>query len=306
MPSHIDLSLFSASQLVRLRFVDFRLFFTGQIGRADLMERFGIAEAAASKDLSAYREAAPGAVTYDTTQKSYFITEHYQRSFIAQEKAVHLLRALAHGAGDDFGGSNETLIPCELPSRLHRPNIEIVAKVSRAIYAGQALEISYLSRNTTQCRTIIPFSLAGNGLRWHVRAFDRKRHQFGDFVINRIEDAHILPDAEVFPHERKDYDKQWNRIVELELVPHPKLTAKRFVEVEHGMVNGVLHHEVRAALAGYVLRLWNVDCTKDASLRKEKTGHEHQLWLSNSLALYGVDGVEIAPGFVPEKTTEFN
>ena len=304
MPESLDTSIYPASQRVRLRYIDFRLFFTGCIKRTDLMDRFSIAEAAASKDLAAYREAAPDAVAYDAASKTYFVTKTYTRTFVRDVKAVHLLRALVHGMGDEFGSSQEPLIPCELPSRLHRPHIETVAQVSRAIYAGHALEVDYLSRETSECRVLIPFSLAGNGLRWHVRAYDRRRNRFGDFVVNRIENARILPDEPVAPHERKEFDKQWNRIVELELVPHPKLASKRFVELEHGMTNGVLNHEVRAALAGYLLRLWNVDCTPDASLRGNKFGHEYQLWLRNPQTLYGVDNVHIAPGYQSASNAE--
>lgn len=294
---------YSHAQRARLQFIDFRLFFTGVVRRADLMERFGIAEAAASKDLAAYRDAVPDAVTYDAAQKAYFITKAYSRSFIRDVKAVHLFRALVHGMGDEFGSAQESLVPCELPARLHRPNIEIAARVARAIYGGHPLEINYLSRNTARKRVIVPFSFAGNGLRWHVRAFDRSKKRFGDFVINRIEDAHVVQAEVAQPHERKDHDKQWNRIVDLEIVPHPKLQSKRFVEVEHGMENGVLHHEVRSTLAGYILRLWNVDCTKDARLRGDDFGHEYQLWLRNPLALYGVEGTEIAPGYVRDPSS---
>lgn len=291
---------YSSAQLVRLRFIDFRLFFTGCVRRSDLMQRFGLAEAAATRDLAAFREASPGSIEYDGTQKAYSITESYSRTFIKGIQAKDLLRALVHGMGDDFGGSHEPLISCELPSRLHRPNIEIVSIVSRAIYAGHVIEVDYLSSRTAKRRRIVPFTMVGNGLRWHVRAFDRIEGEFRDFVINRILQANALPDEPVPSEERKDFDKQWNRIVELELIPHPAISKPRYVEVEHGMVDGVLRHEVRAALAGYVLRLWNVDCSKDASLRGEGYGSEYQLRLRNRVTLYGVKGLEIAPGFSPE------
>lgn len=304
MAKELDSSEFSPTQRIRLHFIDFRLFFSGCVKRTDLMERFGIAEAAASRDLALYREAAPDAVSYDATRRGYFVTSSYKRTFIRDVKAVHLLRALVHGMGDEFGGSQEPLIPCELPSRLHRPHIETVALVSRAIYAGCALEIGYLSRWSTQKRVVIPFSLAGNGLRWHVRAFDRLKGRFSDFVINRIESARVLPTEPIASHERKNCDNQWNRIVDLELVPHPKLATGRFVELEHDMTDGLLHHEVRAALAGYILRLWNIDCTKDASLRGDRFGNEYQLWLRNPMTLYGVDNVHIAPGYQQENQSE--
>jgi hypothetical protein len=46
-----------------------------------------------------------------------------------------------------------------------------------------------------------------------------------------------------------------------------------------------------------VLRRWNVDCTKLASLR---TG-EYQLWLKNQASLANTDNLAIAPGYISEE-----
>ena len=55
----------------------------------------------------------------------------------------------------------------------------------------------------------------------YVRAFDRRRKDFRDFVITRMRRPVMLKESEVLPHEKSDQDIQWTRIVELELVPHP-------------------------------------------------------------------------------------
>ena len=59
------------------------------------------------------------------------------------------------------------------------------------------------------------------------------------------------------------------------------------------MKEGVLRINVRAAVAGYVLRRWNVDCTEDHSLN----GAEYHLWLRNGQSLYGVQNLVLAPGY---------
>ena len=59
------------------------------------------------------------------------------------------------------------------------------------------------------------------------------------------------------------------------------------------MKNGVLAQNIRAAVAGYLLRWWNVDCTAEGTLE----GPEYHLWLRNRQALYGVENIELAPGF---------
>ena len=126
---------------------------------------------------------------------------------------------------------------------------------------------------------------------------DRRSGEFRDFVLARIADARALIAeriGQVGDHETPVNDHQWNRIVDLELVPHPaNVQHPDTIEAEYGMENGQLKVLVRAALAGYLLRRWNVDCTENHSLR----GSEFHLWLRNRQALYGVTNLVLAPGY---------
>jgi hypothetical protein len=81
--------------------------------------------------------------------------------------------------------------------------------------------------------------------------------------------------------------------VELDLVPHPNQEYPEIIENDYGMTDGVLHLKIRAAVAGYVLRQWIVDCSSGHSLQ----GNEYRLWLKNHLALYGVSSAKFAPGY---------
>lgn len=123
--------------------------------------------------------------------------------------------------------------------------------------------------------------------------------QFRDFVLTRIKDANLSdpsrPDGKVDEErERVQQDKQWNRIVDLELIPHPKIKHPEAVMLDYGMFDGCLKVEVRSAVAGYLLRLWNVDCSKEHIL----SSPEMQLALRNSEALYGVENAMLAPGVI--------
>jgi len=156
------------------------------------------------------------------------------------------------------------------------------------------LRIDYHSITSGQSeREIVPFALIDNGLRWHVRAFDRKSGEFRDFVITRIKAPTLLKRSEVRENERSDQDIQWTRIVELELVPHPDQPRPEITEMDYRLDHGVLRMKLRAATAGYILRQWSVDCSPDHSLR----GHEYRLWLKDHLALYGVKNALLAPGY---------
>lgn len=282
----------SQAQQERLFHIDFKLRFLGAVNRADLVTRFGIKAAAATRDLSLYKELAPKNLEYDTKAKTYIQSDHFKPIFDYSQSQA--LAALCYGLGDDYVGTHRPLISAETPTQLNPPQLDTLAKVSQAIYQKRALQIQYRSLSSgLTTREIVPFALVDNGLRWHVRAYDRKRERFTDFVINRIAKPKLLNESTIPANETKDADIQWNRIVEMHLVPHPRLQYPETIEYEYGMQNGMLKVNVRAAVAGYVLRRWNVDCSENHAL----TGAEYHLWLKNRQTLYGVENLVIAPGY---------
>ena len=285
----------SQNQRERLNYLEFRLFFTGRISRADLIQRFGISEAAATRDLAIYREEAAQNLEFDTTTKTYRIAESFSLRFLKDIDSKQLLRALVHGIGNDFGTEPESLVACELPSRLQAPAAEVIAAVSRAICQKAVLRIEYLSDSGNHgAREIVPFSFVGTGLKWLVRAYCRRKKIFCDFVINRIKQAEVLRDSSPLPAEDKQNDDEWNRMLRLELIPHPKASPakKAMTAQEFQMSDGVYILRIRAALAGYILRLWSVDCSPNQSEEL------FPLCLRNLVALHDVDNAVLAPGYV--------
>ena len=159
--------------------------------------------------------------------------------------------------------------------------------------AKRPVAIRYHSMSSGESeRVIVPFALVDSGLRWHVRAFDRKSGEFRDFVVTRIE-ASTLLDEEPQANEQPDNDIQWTRIVELDFVPHPRLERPEIIKMDYGMTDGSIRMRVRAAVAGYMLQHWRVDCSPDHRLKEE----QYRLWLSDPLALYGVENAKLAPGY---------
>jgi hypothetical protein len=276
----------------RLAFVELRVRFIGDIRRQDLVSRFGIQSAAATRDLAIYKELAPGNIDYDTKAKCYVLGEDFKPLFDFPPERV--LSWLTQGFGDGEPSQLKAWVASEIPSRLTHPDLDVLACVTRAIHQECPIRVEYHSISSGQTeRQIVPFALIDNGLRWHVRAFDRKSKEFRDFVITRIKGPVLLRDEEVQAHERGDQDIQWTRIVELELIPHPDQPRSEVTEMDYGMRDGVLRMKLRAATAGYILRKWSVDSSPDHSLR----GPEYRLWLKNPLALYGVRSAVLAPGY---------
>ena len=281
----------SQSQKERLFHIDFKLRFLGLINRNDLVTRFGIKQAAATRDIALYKELAPNNLTYDTKAKTYFQADKFKPLF--ECSGPQALSALSQGLGDDSVSQPSSLIETDIPSALNTPNLDVLAEITKAIFQEKAVKIEYrsLSSGLTK-REIVPFALVDNGLRWHIRAFDRKSESFRDFVLNRISKPKRLGD-DIPKEQTREADIQWNRIVEMHLVPHPSLTHPETIETEYAMQNGMLKIQVRAAVAGYILRKWNVDCTEQHSLNSP----EVHLWLKNTPTLYGVENLAIAPGF---------
>ena len=260
------------AQQERLAFLELRAFFAGELRRGDIEGRFGVKPAAASRDLSAYREFTEANLIYDKADRCYRPTPEFQPLF--EFSTDRVLAWLLQGFGDGLDLKQRMPAPCEGPGNLVKPDLEVLGAITRAMCAKRALRVSYMSLSSGgKRRDIVPVALADNGLRWHVRAYDRERGRFSDFVLTRLSKPQQM-ETPVAEHELLAADEQWVRIVDMELVPLTGLSWPKAVEADYDMVGGVLRLKVRAALAGYVLRRWSVDSTPDHSLGPAN----HQLW----------------------------
>ncbi|MBO9356879.1 WYL domain-containing protein [Bordetella petrii] len=287
-----SLANLSQAQKDRLKHVELRLRFLGEIQRPALMQRFGIASAAASRDLALYKDLAPNNIVYDDKTKRYLLGASFEPLFPIP--ADQVLSWLVEQQGDTSAPSSEALLPCAVPGSLSLPSQDVLSSITRAIHCKQALSIQYHAVSSGHStREIVPFALLNTGLRWHVRAFDRKSLQFRDFVLTRIHNPTVCIERPPARDELFEQDIQWTRIVELELVPHPDQPHPEITQMDYRMTDGVLRLKLRAAIVGYALRKYSVDCSPDHSLR----GPEYRLWLKDSLALYGVENAIVAPGY---------
>lgn len=280
----------------RLAFMELSVRFIGEMRRPDLVSRFGIQSAAAIPDLALYKDRAPGNIDYDSKAKTFGSELRAVFEFTSER----VLSWLTQGFGDGEPMRLKAWVVSESPSRLTHLDLDVLACVTRAIHQKCPIAIEYHTISNDRAeRQIVPFALIDNGLRRHVRAFDRKSQEFRDFVITRIRHPQVLKDEKPEPHEISDQDIQWTRIVEFELVPHPDQPRPEITVMDYWMQNGALRMKLRAATAGYILRKWSVDCSPDHSL----SGHEYRLWLKDTLALYGVKNALLAPGYrSPDKT----
>jgi hypothetical protein len=250
----------------------------------------------ATRDIALYRELAADNCEFDNPGKLYRQSKLFSPLF--EHDARKTLVKLANNISDGFDAIGDIQFPIEAPSQLNVPDIFIVARLVQAILNNKSVSVIYTSLSSgSASRELAPHSIVDNGLRWHVRAFDRKSSSFRDFVLTRISKVKLLDDSDdktPKQHEDKLEDHQWQRIMPLQLISHPNnVQFPTAIEMDYGMSDGVLNLNVRAAFAGYLLRRWNVDCTENASLK----GGEYQLWLRNQETLYGAENLAIAPGY---------
>ena len=289
------LSELPAAQRQRLAYIEFKVWFHGEITRKHVLERFEVASAAGTRDLALYKTLAPDNAFYE--RKAYRYATGFRPIF--QHDVGQVLAALTTGVGAGEPAAAGELLSHAVPARLHLPSLETLASVTRAICAQQALSMNYHSmKKGPEPREIVPHSLVDSGLRWHVRAFDRTKGHFRDLVLTRME--RVAPTKSARPpaaQELAGADAQWHRPVTLTLEPHPAHPHPRVIARDFGMQHGRLNVTLRAAMAGYVLRQWQVDCSPDARLN----GPAFRLWLPDASQLAGVASASLAPGFQAEQ-----
>ena len=263
-----------ASQEERLEFVELLVYFHGTISRDDIMNRFSISAASATNTLSKYSQIAPNNLSYNLRLKCYEISRSFKPVFnvrmLMERIPVYTMPQLHNVANDDI--------------------IERVAIISRAIQQTQSLTIAYSSASSGRSlRQIVPVAFADNLLRWHLRAYDRRQERYSDFVLRRILDAQPIEGDTIKEHEHPSNDKQWHSFIDLTIAAHPHnlADAQSFAGGIHS--NGV---RIRAAMTGYFLQLWNVDCSVDAALR----GKQYQYVLTNVAEISQVADLRLAPG----------
>src|SRR6188508_238448 len=177
----------------RLEFIEFRLFWDGGVNRSDLMDRFGVSEPQASKDLTAYRELAPSNLEYDSSRKRYVSANPFRPLFLKPNPDRYLaqLKAISDGILSLGDTSIETIPPNGvLPIPTRRITASVLRGVLRAIREGLAIHVEYQSMSAENpdplWRWITPHAFGFDGLRWHVRAFCHRQNQFLDFVLGRV------------------------------------------------------------------------------------------------------------------------
>jgi hypothetical protein len=239
----------------RLEFIEFRLFWEGQINRSDLVRRFRLSITQASADIGHYQDLAPDNMRYDPRVKTFLAAEHFKPVFSRPSARRYLadLRSIADSAVTKERTWLGDLPPHNVVPSPRRPlEAGKLRSILQAIRSKQSLAVEYQSMSSDEPthRWLTPHALAFDGARWHMRAWCGRRHEFRDFVLARIVDVVGRRYHPIDP----ECDLEWTRPVTLRIGPRPELTAgrRRIIELEYGMRDGELAITLRLRMAYYL------------------------------------------------------
>lgn len=260
------------AQRERLFYIDMLAMFAGQVSRKDLIQRFGISEPAATKDLSLYAELAPDTLRYDLRQKCYVLD---QEKPLFKHDVEQTLFSLAGERAISMDTTHARRLESWVNFSIKRPlDIFLTSTITRCLLQGKTIYAEYFSISSGSLqRELSPMALVHDGLRWHVRCFDHAKQEFHDFSLSRFNSAQ----SGIQSNTNRAHDNEWNTEVQLKLVPHPRLEHPEAVKIDYGIDEGYKVVTVKACIAGYFLRHWPIDCSDDASGDPKKK----QLYLSN-------------------------
>ena len=246
----------------RYEFIEFRLYWQGNINRSDLMEAFGISVQQASKDLTNYIEGRKSNLTYDKRLRTYLRGRNFRPRYFQPDAAEYFaqLQAVEQGLVAEeqswisffpsFGAT-------PTPARGVPP--ETLRDLLAALREPAALQVTYqsMSRPEPSARWIEPHALAFDGFRWHARAFCQNDQVFKDFLLSRIVEVGEQGPVTAEPSA----DEAWHTEVVLQIGPHPDLSdnQRRAIEMDYGMDEGSAQIAVRRALLFYALKRLGLD-----------------------------------------------
>lgn len=247
-----------AALKARLKHVDDRLNWFGFLRLADHAAKFGISDVQAKIDIKTYRylsttpppERKPGPAAVGALGPgTYLRPDRFVPVFEVPGSLDDLWLTRFQDARPDEPLSMELLSAPE-----HRVEPDDVRALLAATELRGSCRLKYQSMTSTEAsdRVVCPHAVVKASGRYHVRAFDFSRKRFIDFSLSRVLSSVPLSD---YPPVPSTLDDDWHKTVEVEFVPHPRLspTQRSTIAREYGMKQGLSVIAVRRAMLFYLL-----------------------------------------------------
>lgn len=277
----------------RLEFIEFLLYWEGQIRYSDIQDYFRVSDTQAGKDIKIYEEYSrhPDGVGGTISnlvhpQKrgaSYTAAQDFRCVMIEPDFDDYMTfydgrwRATWKSRETGSGGKASGLVGARRrPQNLRivrvntierRPvDPQIYRKLLEAIAKRKAVGVAYLSPNFDAPRRfeISPSYLGFDGFRWHVRAFRQDVGAWCDVVMERIQaaDKDLTDLAKPVPAD------VGSRMTTLRICPNPELTESQRANIEAQypeMKDGVWEGTMVRSFIPYFLKRYQIE---EKSLRK--------------------------------------
>lgn len=255
----------------RLAYIDFKLYFTGTIKRADMKDMFDLGDGAASKVFGQYKEMCPGNMDYTRQQHANTISRENFKPLVHFDAEL-ALGMLANGFNKNKLVDRPVLPYARVGTVPNQLNTAEVAKVTRAMSGGYAVSCNYISAHSDnhKLRVVLPFALVFDGKTWMYRAFDRTDGSFKHFHFSRSKNINELPEEEAKDYEKEQRDREWNTQIPLLLRLHEKLSETEKMDIRYEFCMDEDSDDLvvteRASLYWILSRQWFID---DGSRDKE-------------------------------------
>jgi len=192
-----------------------------EVARPALPTTFCVVSAVATRDLVLYRERVPQQIDFDGSNKIYRIALVFTPLFERYPQSV--LSVLSLRYGDGGSGDSQLTNQCKLRTALCSTHMDDLAPICRYINLKRLVSFrDYLMSNGESDRVVLSFGSMGPRVYWHVHGFDLESGEFCESVVTCTSAPRLLDDGRK-TNERRDNEIQWPRIVELDLVLHPRL-----------------------------------------------------------------------------------
>lgn len=242
----------------RLKYLELCALVLGEVNRKNIMDRFGVQVAYASRDINEYQTISGHKLNYDTRLKSYRPVDWFLPHFCHDtEDAIDLLSNWSpslHGQAKMVvvGLGNRTELIKNMPDLLS------VAPVIRALHLKTKVEIVYISRTSGETnRMISPHSLIRTGSFIYVRAFDQLSGEFRSFKLNRIKHSRQI---QISPAESEieASDLDWTTEIQVTFGLNDGVQGRAAIAFDYGLENDERTVTLRKAVVPYFLMDWNI------------------------------------------------
>ncbi|HIF6291998.1 TPA: WYL domain-containing protein, partial [Raoultella ornithinolytica] len=220
----------------RLWYIEWLLMMRGWLSRTDLMEKFGIKGAAASRDIKRYKEQAGDNLFLDHRVKKYVADLDKFKPIYETSEDLIFSKLTDLDESRSLGVAYPLI---ETIPSLSEINPKDITGITRAILNMNVLKIAYCSMTSGASeKKIVPHSMFHNDLKTYVRCYDLGRNRFLDLVVGRI--LEVKGEDGAAPAEfLREFDDDWNTYLSLELVVHPRIEHKQAIESDMKMIDGV-------------------------------------------------------------------